>query len=151
MNVTDNETKLVTELTKFTQTSYDMLKYICYGMELAGSAICLEAAKKEISDLRSEVLILSEIIFDFKIGIDTVDGSQKLWVIWNKTGSTDKYHYRNNDNVLSEKLLSFIIMTFEKEIQKRLSIIETVSNNYTYFGSMIKSSLNNIIKEYMTA
>ena len=149
--VTDNEKSLVTSLTKFTQTSYDMLKYICYGMQLAESAICHEAAKKDISDLRSEVLILSEIIFDFKIGIDTSNGSQKLWIVWNKTGSTDKYHYRDNDNTLSEKMLSFIIMTFEKEIQKRLSLIERVNDNYTYFGSTIKDSLNGIIKNYMTS
>lgn len=148
--VTLNEEKLVKDLTEFTEKSYDMLRFVCYGMEFSESVVCSEHAKKDISNMRAKVDELSEIILSFKIGIDTKKQPNKLWIVWNKTGSSDKYYYRD-DKVLTEKMLSFIIMTFEKEINKKLSIIEAANNHYSYFGSRIKDPLHKIIMNYMTA
>ena len=150
INVSTPELKLVEDLKAFTDKCYDILTYVCAGMELSESILSSDNAKKDISNLKDKLSELSEIISSFKIGIDSTKHPDKLWIVWDKTGSSDQYYYRG-DKVLTEKMLAYIIMSFEKEICKRLSVIEATNNGYLYFCSRIKDPIHKIISDYMNA
>lgn len=150
IKVCNPELKLAEDLKAFTSSCYDILTYVCAGMELSESILTSEHAKKDIANLKEKLCELSEIIFSFHIGIDLKNGSNKLWIAWDKTGSSNKYFYRN-DKILTEKMLAYIIMSFENEICKRLAIIEATNNGYIYFCSKIKDPIHKIISDYMNA
>lgn len=150
INLNEQNAKLVTDLNEFLKISLSTLNYVLQGMHLANELISKENGKNNISRIIDKISNVEEMISSFRIGIKTVKETDKLWLAWSNTGSQETYYY-NEDNDLTEKMFNFILMSFDREISQRLSIIEESNNGYIYFCNSIKEHLHRIITEYMTA
>jgi len=141
-------TKLVNDLNAFLKRSTDTLSNVLDGMCLARDLVSNDNEQSNISRIIDKISSVSEIISSFKISIN--DTNNQLRLSWEKSGSQEKYYYTTTDNNLTEKLFNFILMSFDREISQRISIIEESKNGYIYFCSCIKDSLHKIITNYMT-
>ena len=140
--------KLVDNLNDFLKISHNTLNDVLHGMTLSRDLVSQDKEKANISRVIDKISNIDEMIFSFKIGIK--DTNRKLWLCWDKTGSQEKYYY-NEDKELTEKMFNFILMSFDREISQKLSIIEETCDGYIYFCYSIKNKLHKIITEYMTS
>jgi len=148
VNVGEQEKKLISDFTKFKDDSYKTLDSVVAGMDLAKKIVKDSKDVAKISQVSEKLSTIAEIITSFRVGINETDNHEKLWLVWEKTGSTEKYYY-NTESDLTEKILCYLLMTFEKEICQKLSTVEAYADGYIYFSTKIKDHLHNIISNYM--
>lgn len=148
ITVNEQTKKLSDELNDFLKVSHNTLSDVLNGMTFARDLVNNNNEKENLSRVIDKISNVDEIMSSFKISIK--DTNNKLCLFWDKTGSQEKYHY-NEVNELTEKMFHFILMTFDREISQRLSIIEEANKGYIYFCNKIKNQLHNIITNYMIA
>lgn len=144
-----SEITLVQNLKEFKGNSYHTLRYVLEGMTLARDIIKSKEEKENLSHIIDKISAVDEIISSFNLSIKDTTEPNKLYLNWNKTGTSSQFSYSEED--LTEKLLCYILMTFEKEVSQRLSIIEESNKGYIYFCEQIKNSLHKVIANYMVA
>lgn len=149
ITVNEQFVNLVTDLNEFLKISHNTLRDVLNGMSLARNLVS-DDEKHNISCITDKISKVSEIMSCFKIGIKNIKGTEQAWLVWNETGTSEKYFYNTEENDLTEKMFNFILLSFDREIAQRLSIIEESNNGYIHFCYSIKNQLHNIITKYMT-
>lgn len=149
--VTVNEQidKLINDLNEFLKSSLNTLNCVLNGMTLSRDLVS-DDEKPNISLVIDKVSTVSDIISSFKIDTKNIAGSKQVRLLWYETGTSERFYYNNEENDLTEKMFNFILMSFDREVSQRLSIIEESNNGYIYFCTSIKDRLHKIITEYMT-
>lgn len=149
ITIGNHEEKLVNEFPNFKNQSIETLNNVITGLNLAKELSDSPKESTKISDVINKLSHVEEILSSFKIGITSTTNPEKLWLVWEETGSSKKYYY-NDEKELTEKMFCFLLMSLEKEISQRLSVVEDSFSGYIYFSSKIKDWLHKIIVDYMT-
>lgn len=148
VEVKEAETKLIEELKKFKEETRNSLEDITYGVEFVLEFLNQDEENNKHLNLFKD---LFEIIGNFEIDSHPLENGTQTLSIYCKIGS-GQYSYREGvtDKSLTEKKFIYLLMLWQMEVNKYLSLIEGKhENNYDYFCSTKRSKLSMIIKDYI--
>lgn len=148
LKANENERILIDRLDTFKKEAIQTLNDVKTGVEMAINFFDVKYPENRTPRICTIIEDLYNKIAKFQIGSEkdsSNDGSENIWVYLN-----DSINYK--DDIVTEKTLSFALMSFEKEVYALLTSLEqTQKSEYIFFCYLLKSKLHKIIEAYMIA